>query len=55
MQTVGGVIVFNRPISAYHLMMLYFYAKICENISKGFRVIEWTHYAYRNLKRGIIM
>ena len=40
MKTIGRVL---QPFSAHHMMTLYICAKIQENISEGFRVIEQTH------------
>ena len=39
-------------IFAHHLMILYICTKICENISKCFRVIERAQSAYGNLPGG---
>ena len=42
-------------ILAHCLMILYICTKICENISKCFRIVERTQSAYWNLPGGIIM
>ena len=40
MKTIGRVM---QPFSAHHLMTLYICTKFQANISKGSRVIKWTH------------
>ena len=52
MKTVSGVLL---PISAYHLTLLYICTNFQENISKSFRVIERTPFAYENFKEGTIL
>ena len=42
-----------RYFSAHRLILLHICTKFRENISKVFKVIEWTRFPYENSQRGI--